>query len=91
MKVTFNYHSNNEPMETIMKQIEIKKTAVAGKVAVTLLTDPDIANDLFILAREKGVEVSVEKDALKEHQEEIKQTFESLLKEKVKQKTINKE
>ncbi|CAI1113670.1 MULTISPECIES: hypothetical protein [Serratia] len=74
-----------------MKQIEIKKTAVAGKVAVTLLTDPDIANDLFILAREKGVEVSVEKDALKEYQEEVKPTFESLLKEKVKQKTINKE
>lgn len=74
-----------------MKQIEIKKTAVAGKVAVTLLTDPDIANDLFILAREKGVEVSVEKDALKEYQEEVKATFESLLKEKVKQKTKNKE
>ncbi len=74
-----------------MKSIEIKKTAVAGKVAVTLLTDPDIANDLFILAREKGVEVSVEKGALTEHQEEIKQTFEYLLKEKVEQKTINKE
>lgn len=60
-------------------------------MAVTLLTDPDIANDLFILARENGVEVSVEKDALKEHQEEIKPTFEYLLKEKIKQKTINKE
>lgn len=75
-----------------MKSIEIKKST-EGKVGVTLICDPDIANEMYLLAKEKGIEVSLEPGALTDHQEEIKSTFETLLKEKVeqKQKTINKE
>ncbi|CAI2538803.1 Uncharacterised protein [Serratia ficaria] len=72
-----------------MKSIEIKK-ATKGKVGVTLICDPDVANELFLVAREKGIDVNVEKGALTEHQEEVKPTFEKLLKAKVEQQQKNK-
>ena len=40
-----------------MKESIIKKTMPDGKVAVTLFCDPEVANELFKLAREMSIEV----------------------------------
>lgn len=40
-----------------MKESIIKKAMPDGKVAVTLFCDPDVANELFKVAREMSIEV----------------------------------